>query len=158
MSESIKETIENGLCIDKADFALEQFIQVKMLESLMKEETDPDLKEVYKGLIQEETEEFKKAKHLSTGNNQRLGLAKALMHHPKLLILDEPINGLDPAGIVEIREFLKDLATDHNSTIFLSSHILSEISRLTTRIGIIHEGKLVKEINAHELTIRSLKS
>lgn len=93
----------------------------------------------------------KKAKFLSLGNGQRLGLAKALIHNPKLLILDEPINGLDPAGIVEIREFLKDLVKNHNSTIFLSSHILSEISKVSTRIGIVHNGKLIKEINTNEL-------
>jgi len=92
-----------------------------------------------------------KAKHLSMGNNQRLGLAKALLHNPKLLILDEPINGLDPAGIVEIREYLKDLVFNHNTTIFLSSHILSEISKLATRIGIVHNGRLVKEIDTHDL-------
>lgn len=92
----------------------------------------------------------KKAKHLSMGNNQRLGLAKALLHRPRLLILDEPINGLDPAGIVEIRDFLKELAKNH-TTIFLSSHILSEISKLATRIGIVHEGNLIKEINSNEL-------
>jgi len=92
-----------------------------------------------------------KAKHLSMGNNQRLGLAKALIHKPKLLILDEPINGLDPAGIVEIREFLKDLVNNHNTTIFLSSHILSEIAKVATRIGIVNNGKLVKEINSNEL-------
>jgi ABC-2 type transport system ATP-binding protein len=99
----------------------------------------------------------KKAKHLSMGNNQRLGLAKALIHHPKLLILDEPINGLDPAGIVEIREFLKELVSKFNTTIFLSSHILSEISKLASRIGIIHEGKLVKEINTDELHKQIIK-
>jgi ABC-2 type transport system ATP-binding protein len=93
----------------------------------------------------------KKAEHLSLGNAQRLGLAKALIHQPKLLILDEPINGLDPAGIVEIRELLKDLAYNHNTTIFLSSHILNEISKLANRFGIIHDGKLIKEINSEEL-------
>lgn len=93
----------------------------------------------------------KKTQHLSSGNNQRLGLAQALIHSPKLLILDEPINGLDPAGIVEIREFLKNLVQNHNTTIFLSSHILSEISKLASRIGIVHEGKLVKEINTGDL-------
>ena len=86
----------------------------------------------------------RKAKYLSTGNNQRLGLAKALLHNPRLLILDEPVNGLDPAGIVEIREFLIDMAQNRGTTIFLSSHILSEIARLATRIGIVHEGKLIK--------------
>lgn len=99
----------------------------------------------------------KKAKYLSMGNSQRLGLAKALMHNPKLLILDEPINGLDPAGIVEIREFLKDLVQNHGTTIFLSSHILSEISRLATRIGIVHQGKLIKELNTNLLENQIIK-
>ncbi len=98
-----------------------------------------------------------KVKHLSMGNKQRLGLAKALMHRPKLLILDEPVNGLDPAGIVEVRELLLDLSGNGNTTVFLSSHILSEIARLATRIGIIHEGKLIKEINAGELEKQIIK-
>ncbi|MBN2410633.1 ABC transporter ATP-binding protein [candidate division KSB1 bacterium] len=99
----------------------------------------------------------KKVKHLSMGNNQRLGLAKALIHNPKLLILDEPINGLDPEGIVEIRKFLKELVYNHNTTIFLSSHILSEISQLATRIGIIHDGKLIIEIDTDELDKQIIK-
>jgi ABC-2 type transport system ATP-binding protein len=97
-----------------------------------------------------------KAKALSLGNQQRLGLAKALMHQPKLLILDEPTNGLDPEGIVEVRELLTELA-NNGSTIFLSSHILGEISRLANRIAIIHEGKLIKEITAQELSDRIIK-
>lgn len=98
----------------------------------------------------------KKAKVLSLGNQQRLGLAKALIHQPKLLILDEPINGLDPEGIVEVRELLRDLA-NQGSTIFLSSHILGEISKVANRIGIIHEGKLVKELTTNELTDQLIK-
>lgn len=90
-------------------------------------------------------------RNLSLGNKQRLGLAKALIHKPKLLILDEPINGLDPAGIVEVRELLIELVENYNTTIFLSSHILSEIAKLTTRIGIIHNGTLIKEIVTSEL-------
>jgi len=93
----------------------------------------------------------RKAKDLSLGNNQRLGLAKALLHHPEILLLDEPTNGLDPAGIYEIREMLSDLALNQGVTIFISSHILGEISRFATRIGIIHEGKLMKEIDAKGL-------
>ncbi len=92
-----------------------------------------------------------KAKALSLGNQQRLGLAKSLMHNPKLLILDEPINGLDPEGIVEVRELLTALAKK-GSTIFLSSHILGEISKLANRIAIIHEGKLIKEVASQELS------
>jgi ABC-2 type transport system ATP-binding protein len=108
-------------------------------------------------VLQLEQYKNKKSKFLSLGNCQRLGLAKALLHNPKLLILDEPINGLDPAGIVEIREFLKNLVKNHNTTIFLSSHILSEISKVATRIGIVHNGKLIKEINTNELEHQIIK-
>lgn len=97
-----------------------------------------------------------KAKHLSLGNAQRLGLAKALMHQPKLLILDEPINGLDPEGIVEVRELLKELVAG-GSTVFLSSHILGEVSKVINRIAMIHQGKLVEELTAEELTNRLIK-
>jgi len=88
---------------------------------------------------------------LSLGNAQRLGLAKALMHNPELLILDEPANGLDPAGIVEIRNSLIELAHEHGVTIFLSSHILGEVSRIAHRIGIIHQGRLIQELDVSEL-------
>lgn len=91
-----------------------------------------------------------RAKALSMGNLQRLGLAKALFHKPALLILDEPTNGLDPEGIVEIRNLLLALARA-GSTIFMSSHILAEISKLADRIGIIHKGKLIRELHADEL-------
>jgi ABC-2 type transport system ATP-binding protein len=93
----------------------------------------------------------RRAKTLSLGNAQRLGLAKALIHQPDLLILDEPANALDPAGIVEIRNLLRSLASTDGVTIFVSSHILSEVARLATRIGVIHEGRLVKEIDAEKL-------
>lgn len=93
----------------------------------------------------------RKAGYLSLGNAQRLGLAKALLHNPSILILDEPANGLDPAGIVEMRELFKDLSANHGVTIFISSHILGEISKFATRIGIIHQGRLVQEMNTDEL-------
>lgn len=93
----------------------------------------------------------KKAKHLSLGNAQRLGIAKALLHHPQILIMDEPVNGLDPAGIVEIRELLQDLAHNHGVTIFISSHLLSEVARTATKIGIIHNGHLHQELSSKEL-------
>jgi ABC-2 type transport system ATP-binding protein len=85
------------------------------------------------------------AKNLSLGNAQRLGLAKAIIHKPEILILDEPANGLDPAGIVEIRELLLELASESGVTIFVSSHILGEISRFASRFGIIHNGMLIQE-------------
>jgi len=93
----------------------------------------------------------RKAGTLSMGNLQRLGLARALLHEPELLILDEPANGLDPAGVIEIRELLRTLAFDEGVTIFMSSHILSEVDKLASRIGIIHEGKLIEELNAGDL-------
>jgi ABC-2 type transport system ATP-binding protein len=93
----------------------------------------------------------RKAGNLSQGNAQRLGLARALIHKPEILLLDEPSNALDPAGIVEIRELLMRMAQEEGVTVFISSHILAEISRLTTRIGIIHEGSLVEEIDSDKL-------
>jgi len=90
-------------------------------------------------------------KNLSLGNKQRLGLAKALMHNPAILLLDEPANGLDPEGIVETRELLSELAEKVGVTIFISSHILGEISKFATRIGIIHEGILIQESSMHEM-------
>lgn len=93
----------------------------------------------------------RKAGNLSLGNLQRLGLARALLHDPELIILDEPANGLDPAGVVEIRELLAALAREQSKTIFMSSHILSEVDRLATRIGIIHNGKMLAELDADKL-------
>lgn len=93
----------------------------------------------------------RKAKNLSQGNSQRLGLAKALIHGPALLILDEPTNALDPAGIVEIRELLVELASRHGVTILVSSHILDEVARFSSRIGIIHNGNLIREMSRDEL-------
>jgi ABC-2 type transport system ATP-binding protein len=91
------------------------------------------------------------ARTLSLGNAQRLGLAKALLHRPRILVLDEPVNGLDPAGVVEIRELLIDLARDDGVTVLLSSHLLSEVARVATRIGILHEGRLIEEMDSTSL-------
>lgn len=118
--------------------------------------TNPALMDDIIGKLKLNHYKHKKANVLSLGNQQRLGLAKALMHNPKLLILDEPINGLDPEGIVEVRELLLNLAR-HGSTIFLSSHILGEISKVADRIGIIHEGNLVKELTNRELDEQRIK-
>lgn len=93
----------------------------------------------------------RKAGHLSQGNLQRLALAMALLPDPELLILDEPINGLDPAGVVEVRELLISRSTEKGTTIFVSSHRLDEVGRTATRLGILHEGRLVEEWNASDL-------
>jgi bacitracin transport system ATP-binding protein len=81
----------------------------------------------------------------SLGMKQRLGIANAIMHDPELLILDEPINGLDPIGIVEVRNFIKRLSTEQGKTILISSHILSEMALLADDIGIIDHGVLLEE-------------
>ena len=96
--------------------------------------------------------EKKKVKNFSLGMRQRLGIANALMGNPKLLILDEPINGLDRMGIVEIRELLKKINKEKDMTILISSHILSELSELATTYGIISNGKLIEEITAKQLS------
>jgi ABC-2 type transport system ATP-binding protein len=96
----------------------------------------------------------RRAGTLSTGNLQRLGLARALLHRPELVLLDEPANGLDPAGVVEVRELLRSLAGEQGVTILMSSHILAEVDRLAMRIGIIHHGRLIEELEAAELERR----
>ncbi|MBI5950942.1 MAG: ABC transporter ATP-binding protein [Chloroflexi bacterium] len=93
----------------------------------------------------------RKAGTLSSGNFQRLGLARAMLHKPELLILDEPSNALDPAGIVEIRELLAGMAREQGATIFMSSHILTEVDLLADRIGVIHKGRLIEELDAARL-------
>lgn len=87
------------------------------------------------------------AGHLSLGNKQRLSIARALINKPDLLILDEPANGLDPAGIIEIRTLLRSLVEKEGVTVFMSSHFLDEVEHLADRIGIIHQGKLLEELD-----------
>ena len=93
----------------------------------------------------------KKVKDFSLGMRQRLGLARAFLTKPKLLILDEPINGLDPIGIQEIRNLLLSLSKEHGITILISSHILSEISQIADKIGFIKNGEIVEQVSMKEI-------
>ena len=93
----------------------------------------------------------KKARNFSLGMRQRLGIAIALAGSPDLLVLDEPVNGLDPQGIIETRELILKLNRERQITVLISSHILDELSRLATHYGFIDAGRMVKEISAHEL-------
>lgn len=93
----------------------------------------------------------KRVKDFSLGMRQRLGIAMALIGEPEFLVLDEPINGLDPTGILEIRNLLKRLNYERGTTILVSSHILSELDHMATHYGFIHKGKMVQEITAKSL-------
>lgn len=99
----------------------------------------------------------KKVMNFSLGMKQRLGIAMALIGDPEFLVLDEPINGLDPMGIIEIRELLKKINEEYGVTILISSHILAELYQLANCYGIIHKGRLIQEITSKELNERCKK-
>lgn len=99
----------------------------------------------------------KKVKNFSLGMRQRLGIAIALAGNPDFLVLDEPVNGLDPQGIIEMRELILKLNREHGITVLISSHILDELSRLATHYGFIDGGHMVKEMSAEELEMRCRK-
>jgi ABC-2 type transport system ATP-binding protein len=107
------------------------------------------------GLLRLDQYADRRAGQLSLGNKQRLALARALLHSPELLVLDEPANALDPAGIVEIRELLRSLADERGVTVFMSSHILAEVAHLADRIGIVHEGRLIQESSREEFAAKA---
>ena len=118
----------------------------------LRNENDEKIKEVLQevGLL-ELYDSKKKAGNFSLGMRQRLGIAMALLGDPEFIILDEPMNGLDPAGIVEIRELILRLNQQRGITFLISSHILTELALVATKYGIISKGKLVKEIAAEDL-------
>lgn len=99
----------------------------------------------------------KKARNFSLGMRQRLGIAVALAGNPDFLVLDEPVNGLDPQGIIEIRELILKLNREHGITVLISSHILDELSRLATHYGFIDGGHMIREMSADELESRCQK-
>lgn len=97
----------------------------------------------------------KKAKNFSLGMRQRLAIASALITNPEFLILDEPTNGLDPSGIVEMREIIQRLVTERGITVLLSSHLLDELSQIATHYGILHNGNLISEFSKEELATKT---
>ncbi|CAH0120461.1 Bacitracin transport ATP-binding protein BcrA [Paenibacillus sp. CECT 9249] len=112
---------------------------------------DPDTIRKHLKLVGLQDAADKKVKTFSLGMKQRLGIARALLHYPELLILDEPTNGLDPLSMKETREIILNLCRQRELTVLISSHILSEIQQLATRIGIIHQGVLLEQIDYRDL-------
>ncbi len=102
-------------------------------------------------LVGLETTGRKKVKQFSLGMKQRLSIAVALLHRPELLLLDEPTNGLDPNGIIEVRELMKKMNREHGITVLVSSHILNEVERMASHVGIIHQGKILFQGTLPEL-------
>lgn len=102
-------------------------------------------------LVGLEQETKKRVSAFSLGMKQRLGIARALLHYPELLILDEPTNGLDPIGIKEMRKLIRSLAEERKISILISSHILPEIEQLADRMGILHQGRLLEEVAMEEV-------
>lgn len=126
-----------------------------MLLGVPAEKIAPTLEEVGLGYV---LHEKKHVSNFSLGMRQRLGIAMALLGDPEFLILDEPMNGLDPAGIVEIRELILKLNRERNITFLISSHILSELSLVATKYGIISKGHIIKEITATQLQRELMKT
>ncbi|HHC8505575.1 TPA: ATP-binding cassette domain-containing protein [Enterococcus faecium] len=116
--------------------------------------SDREIEDLLKMMRLENTGK-KKAKNFSLGMRQRLAIANALITNPEFLILDEPTNGLDPAGMAEMREIIQRLVKERGITVLLSSHLLDELSQIATHYGILHEGHLIKELSKEELAQES---
>lgn len=116
--------------------------------------SDREIEDLLKMMRLENTGK-KKAKNFSLGIRQRLAIANALITNPEFLILDEPTNGMDPAGMAEMREIIQRLVKERGITVLLSSHLLDELSQIATHYGILHEGHLIKELSKEELAQES---
>jgi len=139
--------IESPGCYPSLSVYNNLMLQAKNLNIKNKED---EVKKVLK-LVRMEGSASNKYKNCSLGMKQRIGIAMALLGSPTLLILDEPINGLDADGMRIMREVLTDLAKNHNCTILISSHILGELEKIATHYGIIRQGKMIAEMTAQEL-------
>ena len=132
---------------------LENMRVMQTLRGVPRKNIDEALK-----IVRLENQKNKKVEHYSLGMKQRLGIAMALISYPKLLILDEPTNGLDPAGIGEIRELIKSMPRQYGITVLLSSHLLSEIEQIATSVGIINDGNLLYQGRMETLQERNRSS
>lgn len=159
--ELFNETSESGL--DKSRMRTGCIIETPSFFPYLSAEKNLEYYRIQRGIVEKECVGWalkivgledvgkKKFKNFSLGMKQRLGLALTIMASPDLLFLDEPINGLDPTGIVEFREILLKLNREKNTTIIISSHILGELSQLATSYGFINNGELIEQISSKEL-------
>lgn len=127
-------------------------MQAELIGDVDAKEIDEILNDVGLGYL---INSKKKAKNFSLGMKQRLAIAMALLNKPKFLILDEPMNGLDPEGIIEVRNLILKLNKTYKITFLISSHILDELAKVCTRYGFIHKGKLIQEISARDIDVVS---
>ena len=144
LAAQINRLLENHVKI-KADYRRSEIASKKMLSNISHDIKTPIADASYKPV-----------KNYSLGMKERLGIARAILCKPELLILDEPTNGLDPAGMKQIRDLLKTLCTEYGITIMISSHILSEIESIADTVGVINHGMMVKEIGMKEIEQMSL--
>ncbi|MBQ9809129.1 MAG: ATP-binding cassette domain-containing protein [Ruminococcus sp.] len=140
-----------GAIVETPSIYLEMSARDNLLQHYKMMGQSPDRLEEILRLVELSDTGKKKAKNFSLGMRQRLGIAFALAGNPEFLILDEPINGLDPQGILEVRELIQKLNREMGITILISSHILDELSKLATHYGFIEGGHIVKEMSAEEL-------
>jgi ABC-2 type transport system ATP-binding protein len=153
VKHDFKEAMKNiGCIVENPDLYkyMSGLDNLRVFARMYEDVTEERINEVVK-IVDLEAAIKDKVKTYSLGMKQRLGIAQALLHSPKLLILDEPTNGLDPAGIKEMRELLRKLATETGLTVFVSSHILGEMQQMCDRVGIINRGKIVTVKTVDEL-------
>ena len=153
VKEDFKGAMQNiGCIVENPDMYkyMSGLDNLKIFAKIYKDVDEARINEVIK-IVDLERAINDKVKTYSLGMKQRLGIAQALLHSPKLLILDEPTNGLDPAGIKEMRELLRKLSSDTGLTVFVSSHILGEMQQMCDRVGIIHKGKIITIKSVEEL-------
>ena len=158
VKKDFEKALRNVGCIVENPDMYQNISGWKNLEicALMNGISHPKNLEVLVKLVHLEEAIHHKVKTYSLGMKQRLGLAQALLNHPKLLILDEPTNGLDPLGIKELREILKQINEEYKMTIFISSHILSEIENVCDRVILIQEGKIVENILVSDIKDKNI--
>ena len=159
LDDAITEAlVQLGVTSDRLDYIVvekgsEGFLGIGRKQAVIKARRKQEEKPVEE-VVKEEPKVEEPVKEYSLGMKQRLGIGLALVGEPDLLVLDEPINGLDPQGIAEIRDMLLRLKEEQNMTILISSHILEELSKIATHYGIIHNGNLLQELTREELMIR----